>query len=399
MSQAKINVYFFTNGQPFKPPHKVVIERKQLEQNQIVERINRLHYYNGYVVYSLFGEVLRSIQEIHDESAFVAVPSDQCFQPGPYVKVFRDYINAKLPPAYESKKSKKPKKPITKPLGTSYGCKAPLLRIKKDVRFCPGCRHIAVDTRCQEFAGKQPRGKQDVCVCKNVDLHGECVPMPVRPKRKIKRKPKQNGLSSCFRKKNKKQEYVVRMRKRDLVRMEQMKARKEQRPRSRQGSACCGSKPSRKKYLKKAREKMIKQRAQRIKMEENRRIKEQRSIQNRIKRRRMRRKCASWFSPCCVRKPEPIWRQPTPHNCVEHLKQARDHAIRRRRALQIPEQTSWESVTFPPKFKKKIRGTQTTKADLKKARKASASGWSCFGSKKKKKKVVADAEAVEQPVC
>ncbi|XP_019554603.2 uncharacterized protein LOC109423987 [Aedes albopictus] len=385
MSKSKIAVYFFTNGQPFKPPHKVMIDRRKLEENQVVERINRLHYYNGYVVYTLFGEVLRSIQEIHDDSAFVAVPRDQCFQPGPYVKVFRQYINEKLPAIATGKKADKKKKPITKPLGSSYGCKAPAPRMAKEVRFCPGCRHVAIDTRCKDFGAKGPRGKQDTCACNRTDPHGECVPMPVRPKVKPRRKKKSGGLSSCCGKKEEKREApMVRMRKRDIEAMEQARAKKEQRPKSKQGTTCCGKKPTREEQYKKQREKMIKQREKRIKQEEKQRVKQQKALQARIRRRRARRRCLACCCPCCVKKPEPIWRQPTPHNCVEHLKLARDHAIRRRRALQIPEQTSWESITFPPRFKKKIRGTQTTKEDMKAARKASGKGWSCFGGGKKK---------------
>ncbi|XP_065077165.1 uncharacterized protein LOC135700566 [Ochlerotatus camptorhynchus] len=393
MSKSKHTIYFFTNGQPFKPPHKVLIDRNKLEDNQVIERINRLHYYNGYVVYTLFGEALRSIQEIHDDSAFVAVSRDQCFQPGPYLKVFRQYINEKLPAIEEGKKSNKKKKAISKPLGSSYGCKAPIPRMAKEVRFCPGCRHVAVDTRCKDFSAKTRRGKQDTCVCNRIDPHGACVPMPVRPKSKGKRKKKNKGWSSCCRKQQEKKEpLMVRMRKRDIEQMEQAKAKKERRPKSRQGSTCCGKKPTRDEQYKKQREKMIKQREKRIKQEEKQRVQQQKVIQTQIRRRRARRRCLACCCPCCIKKPEPIWRQPTPHNCVEHLKQARDQAIRRRRALQIPEQSSWESITFPPKFKKKIRGTQTTKEDLKAARKASGKGWSCFGGKKKTKTIEAEDE-------
>ncbi|XP_001651699.2 uncharacterized protein LOC5567256 isoform X1 [Aedes aegypti] len=386
MSKSKIAVYFFTNGQPFKPPHKVMVDRQKLEENQVVERINRLHYYNGYVVYTLFGEVLRSIQEIHDDSAFVAVPRDQCFQPGPYVKVFRQYINEKLPALSTGKKSDKKKKPITKPLGSSYGCKAPAPRLAKEVRFCPGCRHVAVDTRCKDFGVKGTRGKQDTCACNRSDPHGECVPMPVRPILRPKRKRKSRGLWSCCSKKEEKREVpMVRMRKRDIEAMEQAKAKKERKLKSKQETTCCGKKPTREEQYRKQREKMIKQREKRIMQEEKQRIQQQKALLARIRRRRARRRFLACCCPCCVKKPEPIWRQPTPHNCIEHLKQARDHAIRRRRALQIPEQTSWESITFPPRFKKKIRGTQTTKEDLKAARKASGKGCSCFGGEKKQK--------------
>lgn len=394
MSKSKVTIYFFKNGQPFKPPHKVTIDRKKLEDNQVIERINRLHYYNGYVVYTLFGEVLRSVQEIHDDSAFVAVPRDQCFQPGPYVKLFRQYINEKLPAIKEDKKSNKKKKATTKPLGSSYGCKATTPRLAKEVRFCPGCRHVAIDTRCKDFAVKARRGKQDTCTCNRPDPHGECVPMPVRPKTRARRK-KKGGWSSCCRKQQEKREPpVVRLRKRDMELMERNRAKKERRPKSKQGSTCCGKKPTREEQYKKQREKMIKQREKRIRQEEKQRLQQQRAAQAKIRRRRSRQRCLACCCPCCVKKPEPIWRQPTPHNCVEHLRQARDQAIRRRRALQLQEQTSWESITFPPKFKKKIRGTQTTKEDLKKARKASGKGWSCFGGKKKK-----EPEETGDPVC
>ncbi|XP_062556047.1 uncharacterized protein LOC134220904 [Armigeres subalbatus] len=384
MVKSKFAVYFFTNGQPFKPPHKVMVDRQKLEENKVVERINRLHYYNGYVVYTLFGEILRSIQEIHEDSAFVAVPRDQCFQPGPYFKVFRQYINEKLPAIKEDKKSDKKKKPITKPLGSSYGCKAAAPRLAKEVRFCPGCRHVAVDTRCKDFGGAGPRAKLDTCACNRSDPHGECVPLPVRPKSKPRRAKKRGGLCSCCSKKEPKREApMVRLRKRDMEALEQARAKKERRPKSKQGNTCCGKKPTREEQYKKQREKMIKQREKRIKQEQKERIQQQKAAQARIRRRRARRRCLACCCPCCVKKPEPIWRQPTPHNCVEHLKQARDHAIRRRRALRIPEQSSWESITFPPRFKKKIRGTQTTKDDLKMARKASSKG--CFGGGKKEK--------------
>uniref|UniRef100_A0A8D8CBY3 (northern house mosquito) hypothetical protein n=4 Tax=Culex pipiens TaxID=7175 RepID=A0A8D8CBY3_CULPI len=391
MSKSKVTVYFFTNGQPFKPPHKVTIPRHKLEENQIVERINRLHYYNGYVVYTLFGEVLRSVQEIHDESAFVAVPRDQCFQPGPYAKVFRDYANTKLPVIEESKKGKK-KKASTKPLGTSYGCKAPTPRMAKEVRFCPGCRHVAVDTRCKHFGAKRTRNKQDACQCRTTDPHGECVPKPVRPPRKVRR---ERPGWSCCRRKPKKKEYVVKLRKRDVERLEGLEAAKKDRPKSAgKRTGCCGKRPTREEHYRKMREKMVKQRKQRLQKEQHRRNKELKEAQNRIKSRRRRQRCMARCCPCCVKKPEPIWRQPPPHNCVEHLRKAREYAIRRRRALQIPEQTSWESVTFPPKFRKKIRGTQVTKEDIKKAKKASGGGWNCF--RRKKKTVQFDEE---EPPC
>ncbi|XP_053691186.1 uncharacterized protein LOC128739713 [Sabethes cyaneus] len=383
MSKPKISVYFFTNGQPFKPPHKVVIARQKLEENQVIERIHRLHYYNGYVVYTLFGQPLRSIQEVHDDSAFVAVPRDQCFQAGPYVKIFRQYIDEKLPIS-DGKKSDKKKKPITKPLGTSYGCKSPVPRLAKEVRFCPGCRHVAVDMRCQDFGTTTTRGKQDTCVCRNIDPHGECVPLPIRPKHKIRRKKHGRSWSSCFRKREEKKEPIIRMRKRDIEQMEQARAKKMRKPKARQRKGCCGGPTTKEEQYKKERDKLIKQRKKRLENEEKRKLKEQKAAQNRIRSRRRRQQCMARCCPCCVKKPEPIWRQPAPHSCVEHLKKARDQAIRRRTALGIPEQSSWESINFPPRFKKKICSTQTTKEDLKEARKAAGSGWNCFGGKKKK---------------
>ncbi|XP_058817354.1 uncharacterized protein LOC131680659 [Topomyia yanbarensis] len=384
MSKSKITVYFFTNGQPFKPPHKVVIDRRKLEENQVVERVHRLHYYNGYVVYTLFGQLLRSIQEIHDDSAFVAVPRDQCFQPGPYLKVFRQYINEKLPDQKDNKKSDKKKKATTKPLGTSFGCKAQTPRMAKEVRFCPGCRHVAVDTRCKDFGPQKGRGKKDTCACRNIDPHGECVPFPIQPKRKIKRK-KSGGCSSCCKKKEPKREPMIRMRRRDMEQMEQAKARKERKTKKRRSSACCAKRPSKDEQYKKMRDKLIKERKKRLEKEEKNKIKEQQAIRNRIKSRRRRRKCVACCCPCFVKKPEPVWRQPTPHNCLEDLKKARDQAIRRRTALKLQEQSSWESINFPPKFRKKMGSTQTTKEDLKEARKASGGGWRCFGGGKKKK--------------
>ncbi|XP_058452114.1 uncharacterized protein LOC131430886 [Malaya genurostris] len=384
MSKPKITIYFFTNGQPFKPPHKVVIDRRKLEENQVVERVHRLHYYNGYVVYTMFGELLRSIQEIHDESAFVAVPRDQCFQPGPYVKVFRQYINEKLPVQKEKTKPDKKKKATTKPLGTSYGCKTTVPRAAKEVRFCPGCRHVAVDTRCKDFGPQSGRGKQDTCKCRNVDPHGECVPLPVQPKRKARRK-KSGGWSTCFKKKEQKKEPVIRMRKRDMEQLEQAKARRQRKAKKRSSAACCAKKPSKDEQYKKMRDKMVRELKNRIEKEERRKMKEQQAIRSRMKSRRRRQKFVASCCPCFVKKPVPIWRQPAPHNCLEDLKRARDQAIRRRTALNIPEQTSWESINFPPKFRKKITSTQTTKEDLKMARKANSKGSWCFGGGRKRK--------------
>ncbi|XP_055606116.1 uncharacterized protein LOC129754225 [Uranotaenia lowii] len=385
MSKSKFPIYFFTNGQPFKPPYRVLIDRQKLEENQIVERINRLHYYNGYVVYTLFGELLRSINEIHEDAAFVAVPRNECFQGGPYVKVFKEYISQKFP-AYQEPKKPKTKKAITKPLATSYGCKAS----GPKHRFNHGCRHVHVATRCQDFGAKTAaRGKQDVCECAKYDPHGECTPLPVGPKRFVNKKKKTGGggLSSCCRKQEETKEPVYRLRKRDIEYMEKQRAKRERRTRSRESqkrdSCSCRKKPSKNDQYRKERDKMIKQRQKRMKQEEQKALQEQKAAQNKIKARRRRKACMAMCCPCCITKPGPIWRQPTPHNCVEHLKIARDQAIKRRRALQLQEQTSWESITFPPKFKKKIRGTQVTKEDLKEAKKAAGGGFSCFGKKKK----------------
>ncbi|XP_055546614.1 uncharacterized protein LOC129730966 [Wyeomyia smithii] len=383
MSKSKINVYFFTNGQPLKPPHKIVIDRKKLRDNKVVERVNRLHYYNGFIVYTLFGELLRSTKEIHNHSAFVVVPRDRCFLPGPYLKAFREYVDEKLPSLIDKKKLSKTKKSTTKPKESTSGKRTPTARLKKDARVCPGCRHVPVDARCKHFGVASARTTAGSCGCQAVDPQGICAPSRRdSPKHKAKRKKSGSGLWGCLRKKQIKKEPAVRLRKMDLKRLEQQKAKKEQRPKSRQGSACCGKKPTRTEYYRNMREKMIKQRNQRIVHEEKRKIKEARTIQKRIKSKRRNRLLMVRFCPCCVKKPLPVLRPPPPHNCVvQNL--VRYEACRRRQAQRTAEQLSWESITVPPMKKKRIRGTQTTKEDLKQARKTTNGRWKWCGAKKK----------------
>ncbi|XP_053691187.1 uncharacterized protein LOC128739714 [Sabethes cyaneus] len=385
MSKSKINVYFFNNGQPLKPPHKIVIDRKKLKENKVVERVNRLHYYNGYVVYTLFGELLRSIREIHNDSAFVVVPRDQCFLPGPYLKAFRGYINEKLPSLAEKTKTSKIKKSSTTAKGSTSGRRT-AIRLQQNERVCSGCRHLPVDARCKHFGTTNAQKTNASCGCQYEDPQGICTtPKRTPSKSKVNRKKRGSGLSGCFRKKAIKKEPVVRLRKMDLERLEQQRAKKERRPKSRQGSACCKKKPTRTEYYRNMREKMVKQRNQRIVNEEKRKIKEEKLIQKRNKNKRKHRPLMARLCPCCIQRPPMILRPP-PHNCVIH-KMARDEACRRRQALQTAEQLSWESITVPPMKKKRIRGTQTTKEDLKQSRKMTDGGRKWFGEKSKKSDV------------
>ncbi|XP_058817356.1 uncharacterized protein LOC131680660 [Topomyia yanbarensis] len=377
MSKQKITMFFFTNGEPLKAPHKVVVERQKLEKNEVVKRVNKLHFYNGYVVYTLFGEVLRSIKEIHNESAFVVVPRDKCFKPGPYLKAFRNYIDEKLPTIKETKHAKSDKKGSVdkKPFAKTSSTPKQLTKVQ---RSSVGCRHAA----CEAASAKHGGSRSGSCDCQKGNV---CTLNPSQPKTKVKRKKKVGGgWSMCFRKNEEKKEPTVRLRKRDLARIEKEKAKKV--PKAKHGWLCFGRKPTRAEYYRKNREKLIKQRNERIANEEKRKVKDQKALKSRIKSRKRKQECMALYCPCCAKKPEPLLVPPPPHNCIKHMQLARDEACRRRRALRTQEQPSWESITVPPMTKKRIRGTQTTKNDLKRAHKASGGGgWNCLGGSKKKK--------------
>ncbi|XP_058451420.1 uncharacterized protein LOC131430437 [Malaya genurostris] len=368
MSKERITIFFFKNGQPLQAPHKVEVERQKLEKYQIVKRINRLLYYNGYVVYTLFGEVLRSIKEIHNESAFVAVPRDRCFLPGPYTKAFRDYINEKLP-ILKEKRDKVAKKDKS---------------LQKNARQCTkraGCRHPTVEAG-RKTAGIKNTGES--CDCQNFDAR---TLNSRKSKTRIKRKKKSSiGWRTCFKRKERRKEPIVRLRKCDLTRIEQERTRRE--PKTKRGSTCFGRKLTRAEHYKKQREKLVKQRNDRIVNDEKHKAKVRKALQSRTRSRRRKQRFKTLCCPCCTIKPVPMIVPPPPHSCTKHLRHARHEACRRRRELAIQEQPSWESIAVPPMSRKRIRGTQTTKDDLKRAHKASGTGgWNCFGSSRRKKTV------------